>query len=130
RRQPSQYFLHVCNFDGPVEFLCRRQGVTEQQILLQCSIEKHGILQEVTDPRSQALQAEVSDIHPVDVNSSPVHVIQPGNEFGDSAFSAPAHTDQGNLLTRLKFQINVVEHWCGVPVGNRDLLHSHIAPER
>ena len=76
-----------------MKFPCRRQGVSEQQILLQRSIEKHGILQEVTDLGSQALQAEISNVHPVDVNGPPVHVIQTGNELNDSAFATPTHAD-------------------------------------
>jgi hypothetical protein len=74
-----------------------------------------GVLGDVADHVLQRLQGDVADVVAAHPDHAGADVVEPGDEVGDGRLAGAGGTDQGDHLTAVRGERDVVEDLHGLP---------------
>ena len=77
----------VSAFEGLLDILVSCLRVSEQDVLPNCSVEKDGLLTDISNPPAQLAEVEIFQVFAIDENLAVCGVIEAFDQLDHSAFA-------------------------------------------
>ena len=90
-------------------------------------VEEEGVLHNGGDVLPQGLDGDVPDVLPVDADGAGLRLVEAGDELGDGGLADAGRADEGDHLTGLRAEGNVLQHRHALHVGEADVIEGDLA---
>ena len=116
-------------FGGLHHLLVGGVGATVSDVLHDGAREQVRILQNHGDVAPQLIPLVGTDVHAVDGDGSLVDIVEAVEQVGDGGLARARGADEGDLLTRVGIEADVLQHGLTGQVTEGHVLQHHLAPQ-